>query len=117
MTSPIERIAARTIGTISSVTPKEFSVLLDMNAPASTALNAGYPAPFPRINSYVLVPNEIGALVCLIAWMGIENAPFPKRTGLKDFGLVDLPFPLRKMTVLPLATLHVTGADDGLLEL
>lgn len=117
MISPVERIAARTIGTISSVTPKEFSVLLDINAPTSTALNAGYPAPFPRLNSYVLVPNEVGALVCLISWMGIENAPFPKRTGLKDFGLVDLPYPLRKMTVLPLATLHAAVGTDTLLKL
>ena len=30
---------------------------------------------------------------------------YPKRQGLKDFGLIDLPFPLRKMAVCPIGTL------------
>ena len=63
------------------------------------------PAGFPRLNGYVLVPNEAGATVAYITWMGIERSPFPKRIGLKDFGLIDLPFPLRKMSLSPVGTL------------
>jgi hypothetical protein len=37
--------------------------------------------------------------------MGIERSPYPKRSGLKDFGLIDLPFPLRKMSLSPVGTL------------
>lgn len=105
MSKPIEQIAALTIGTVESVSPSEIKVLLEPNAPQTTALNTGVPTGFPRINGYVLIPNETGAVVGLVTWLGIERSPFPKRTGLKDFGLVDLPFPLRKISLTPLGTL------------
>jgi DNA helicase HerA-like ATPase len=105
MSKPIEQIAALTIGTVESVSPSEIRVLLEPNAPQTTALNTGIPTGFPRINGYVLIPNETGAVVGLVVWLGVERSPFPKRTGLKDFGLVDLPFPLRKIALTPLGTL------------
>lgn len=110
MTSHIERLSTLVVGTVESVSPNEIRVLLDLDAPHSTALNTGTPAPFPRINGYVLIPNEAGATVAYIAWIGIERSPYPKRSGLKDFGLIDLPFPLRKMSVSPIGTL--TSARD-----
>lgn len=105
MSKPIEQIAALTIGTVETVSPDEIRVLLEPNAPQTTALNTGVPTGFPRINGYVLIPNENGAVVGLVVWLGVERAQFPKRTGLKDFGLVDLPFPLRKISLTPLGTL------------
>jgi len=105
MSKPIEQIAALTIGTVESVSPSEIRVLLEPNAPQTTALNTGIPTGFPRINGYVLIPNETGAVVGLMVWLGIERSQFPKRMGLKDFGLVDLPFPLRKISLTPLGTL------------
>ena len=108
MSKPIEQIAALTVGTVESVSPSEIRVLLEPNAPQATALNTGVPAGFPRINGYVLIPNETGAVVGLVVWLGVERSQFPKRTGLKDFGLVDLPFPLRKICLTPLGTLLAT---------
>lgn len=105
MTSPISGIASLTIGTVESVAPDEIRVLLDIDSPRNTALNTGVPTPFPRINSYVLLPNESGAVVGIVVWLGVERSAYPKRQGLKDFGLIDLPFPLRKMTVCPIGTL------------
>jgi hypothetical protein len=105
MSKPIEQIAALTIGTVEAVSPSEIKVLLEPNAPQATALNTGVPTGFPRINGYVLIPNETGAVVGLVVWLGVERSPFPKRTGLKDFGLVDLPFPSRKISLTPLGTL------------
>ncbi|OPY59868.1 MAG: AAA-like domain protein [Syntrophorhabdaceae bacterium PtaU1.Bin034] len=105
MGKPVEQIAALTIGTVESVSPAEIRVLLEPNAPQTTALNTGVPTGFPRINGYVLIPNETGAVVGLVVWLGVERLPFPKRTGLKDFGLVDLPFPARKISLTPLGTL------------
>ncbi len=102
---PIEQLAALAIGTVEEVSPAEIKVLLDTNAPQATALNTGVPTGFPRINGYVLIPNETGAVVGMVVWLGVERSAYPKRTGLKDFGLVDLPFPTRKMTVTPLGTL------------
>jgi len=105
MSKPIEQIASLTIGTVESVSPSEIKVILEPNAPQATALNTGVPTGFPRINGYVLIPNETGAVVGLVVWLGVERSQFPKRTGLKDFGLVDLPFPLRKISLTPLGTL------------
>jgi len=94
-----------TIGTVESVSPREIRILLDLNAPQNTALNTGTPTLFPKINGYVLLPNEAGALIGMISWIGIEHSPYPKRKGFKDFDLVDLPFPLRKMSISPLGIL------------
>lgn len=105
MTSPIEHLSNLVIGTVESVAPDDIRVLLDLDAPHSTALNTGTPTAFPRLNGYVLIPNEAGATVAYVAWIGIERSPYPKRSGLKDFGLIDLPFPLRKMSVTPVGTL------------
>lgn len=114
MSKPIEQIAALTVGTVESVSPSEIRVLLEPNAPQATALNTGVPTGFPRINSYLLIPNETGAVVGLVVWLGVERSQFPKRTGLKDFGLVDLPFPLRKISLTPLGTLIASKhAESG----
>ncbi len=113
MSSPIENTAQLVIGSVESVAPNEIKVLLDLDAPQTTALNTGFPRAFPRINSYVLVPNETGAVVGMISWLGIERSNFPKRTGLKDFDLIDLPFPLRKMIISPVGTLILTKNDEG----
>ena len=113
MSKPIDQIAALTIGTVESVSPSEIRVLLEPNAPQATALNTGVPTGFPRINGYVLIPNETGAVVGLVVWLGIERSQFPKRTGLKDFGLVDLPFPSRKISLTPLGTLVARKSHRG----
>lgn len=105
MTTPIEGLSSLVVGTVESVSPREFKVILDADAPQTTAMNAGIPRGFPRINGYILIPNEQGAVVGLISWIGIERSLYPKRTGLKDFGLIDLPFPTRKLSVVPLGTL------------
>lgn len=105
MTTPIERLSSLVVGVVESVSPDEVRVLLELDAPHATALNAGTPAAFPRLNGYVLIPNEAGATVAYIAWIGSERSPYPKRSGTKDIGLIDLPFPLRKMSVSPVGTL------------
>lgn len=106
MGSPIEDIASLCIGSVEEVSPSEIRVSLDIDAPQATALNTGSPAPFPRINGYVIIPNQTGAIVGLITWLGIQHSPFPKRTGIQDFGVIDLPYPLRKMTITPVGALR-----------
>lgn len=99
------------VGTVEFVSPNEIKVLLDMKAPHNTSMNAGLPIPFPKINSYVLIPNELGAIVGLISWIATEHSPFPKRKGFKDFDLIDLPFPQRKISVNPMGAL-IKGSDS-----
>ena len=91
MTTPIELLSGLVVGVVELVAPDEIRVLLELEAPQSTALNTGVPTGFPRLNGYVLIPNEAGATVAYITWIGIERSPYPKRSGLKDFGLIDLP--------------------------
>ncbi len=101
----IRSFGDRTIGTVESVSADRIEVLLNPEAPQATALNTGSPAGFPRINSYVLIPNESGATVGLISSVRIERLPYPKRKGAqRDFGLVDLPFPARLMVLTPRGT-------------
>lgn len=109
MSNPLVDAASRCIGSVEAVAPDRLTVLLDVDAPHGTALGTGDPIRFPRINGFVLLPNEVGALVGVVSWLGIERAPYPKRTGLQDFGLVDLPFPLRRLHVNPVGTLVSTA--------
>jgi uncharacterized protein len=104
--APFEHAESLRIGTVDFVSPNEIKVALDIEAPESVALNAGGPRPFPRVNSYVIIPVDDGFLVGQIEWLTVERSPFPKRRGMQDFGLVDLPYPLRKMSLNPLGTLR-----------
>jgi len=76
MQTPIDRIASLAIGTVESVSPSEIRVLLETDAPQATALNTGVPMGFPRINGYVLIPNETGGVVGLMSGL-----PFPSAVG------------------------------------
>ena len=104
--APFQRIEGLRIGTVDFVSPDEIKVVLDIEAPESVALNAGSPRPFPRVNGYVLITVDDGYLVGQIEWLTVERSAFPKRRGMQDFGLIDLPYPLRRMSLNPLGTLR-----------
>lgn len=109
MITPLAHADSLRIGCVDFVSPDEVKVLLDIEAPNDVALNASVPRPFPRINSYVLIPSESGFLVAQIEWITIERSQYPKRKGMQDFGVIDLPFPLRKMSLNPLGVLRETA--------
>lgn len=112
--SPLAYVDSLRIGTIDFVSPDEIKVMLDIEAPDGVALNTGTPRPFPRINGYVLIPSDEGHLVGQIEWITIERSQYPKRKGMQDFGLVDLPYPVRKMSLNPLGVLGYESQDaDG----
>lgn len=115
MTGLIQAIGHRVVGTVEEVFADRISVILDSDAPQATALNTGVPASFPRINGYVLIPNESGATACVISSVRIARLPSPKRRGSQqDFGLVDLPFPSRIMTLTPIGTLKTRPTGETL---
>ncbi|GAB3333641.1 ATP-binding protein [Marivirga atlantica] len=109
--SPVENHADLRIGVVEYIAPDDIKVQLDLEAPDGIAANAGVPREFPRINSYVLIPNEGGHIVCQVEWINIERSPFPKRKGYQDYGLIDLPFPIRKMKVAPLGILKMDAEE------
>ncbi len=109
MMSPIETSESLRIGTIDFISPDEIKVLLDIEVPNDVTLNTGVPRSFPKINGYVLFSCENGYLVGQINWITIELSQYPKRRGIQDFGIIDLPFPLRIISVNPLGILRYSS--------
>ena len=105
-TTPIEYLASLRIGTVEYISPDRIEIQLDVESPESVALNTGTPRSFPRINGYVMIPIDLGFVVGQVSWITIQRSPYPKRRGFQDFGLIDLPFPLRKMELQPVGTLR-----------
>ncbi|GDP81695.1 ATP-binding protein [Escherichia coli] len=110
---PIEKIEQLRIGTVEFVSPNEIRVSLEIDSPDSVSLQGGAPRNFPRINSYILIRSDDGFLVGQVEWIAIENSPYPKRRGLQDFGLINLPFPLKKLSINPVGTLRVDRKNEG----
>lgn len=111
MTTILDRVAALNVGRIESVTTTELKIRLFDETPQATALNTGVPTGFPRINAYILVPNEGGAVVGVIKEISITREP-AGRTIRRDEALIDLPFPARTVTAIPFGTLTHEGEDD-----
>lgn len=110
---PIERLEQLRIGTVGFVSPSEIRVSLEIDSPDSVSLQGGSPRNFPRINSYVLINSDDGFLVGQVESIAVEHSPYPKRRGLQDFGLIDLPFPLKKLSINPVGTLRSDRKNDG----
>lgn len=117
MMSPIENSESLRVGTIDFISPDEIKVLLDIEVPNDVTLNTGVPRSFPRINGYILFSCENGYLVGQINWITIERSQYPKRRGIQDFGIIDLPFPLRIISINPLGVLRYSKqSTDGKVE-
>lgn len=109
MTTIVEHIGTLSIGRVETVTAEELRIALFNETPQATALNTGTPTGFPRVNAYVLIPNETGAVVAVIKEISIVRAkPGP---GKHDEALVDLPFPARTVIAIPFGTLLREGND------
>lgn len=109
--SPMAYAESLRIGSVHFVSPDEIKVQLDIEAPDTVALNTGTVRPFPRINGYVLIPADNGYLVAQVEWITIEHSKYPMRKGMQDFGLIDLPYPLRKMSLNPLGGLSQESSE------
>ncbi|MBF2755259.1 MAG: DUF87 domain-containing protein [Gammaproteobacteria bacterium AqS3] len=107
--SPTEYSASLRIGSVEFVSSDQIDVVLDLETPDGVAANAGVPRAFPQVNGYVLIAAGSGHIVSQVEWITVEHSSFPKRKGFQDYGLIDLPFPLRKMRVNPLGILKQDG--------
>ena len=110
-----EQLGNLRIGTVDYVSPDKIEVAIDINSPDSIALNTSTPRPFPRVNDYLLIPVDERFLTGQIEWLTVERSAFPKRSGMRDFGLVDLPYPSRKLRLNPLGTLRAHRESDSFL--
>ncbi|MDE0343081.1 MAG: DUF87 domain-containing protein [Deltaproteobacteria bacterium] len=108
MTTIVERIGALSVGRVETVTAEEIRITLFDETPQATTLNTGVPTGFPRVNAYVLIPNETGAVVAVVSAIFIVRAKPPSQ-GRRDDALVDLPFPSRTIVTIPVGTLLHEG--------
>ena len=116
MTTITERIGTLSVGRVESVSAEEIRIALFDETPQATALNTGVPTGFPRVNAYVLIPNETGAVVAVVNAIFITRAK-PTPAGQRDEALVDLPFPARTIVTIPVGTLLREGNDSEELPL
>ena len=103
MATIVEHVAGLSIGWTEMVTAAELRIRLFAETPQATVLNTGTPTGFPRINAYILVPNEGGAVVAVVKEIAIVRQATPP--GYRDDNLVDLPFPARTVIAIPFGTL------------
>lgn len=66
-------ILDRKIGIVDSVSANEIKGFLLDEAPQSISILEGNVNFFPRINSYLVIPNETGWLVGMISWIGYNH--------------------------------------------
>lgn len=66
-------ILDRKIGIVDSVSANEIKGFLLDEAPQSISILDGNVTFFPRINSYLVIPNETGWLVGMISWIGYNH--------------------------------------------
>lgn len=105
------------IGYVEFVSPSSIKVSIEASAPQSLAIRNGRPTAFPRVNSYILFPNEAGAVVGQIEWLAAaEDTPYQASSN-KD--IVNLPFGRRVVAITPLGTLKKrwnTSPESGYFE-
>ena len=112
MSTPVEKIAGLTIGAVESAAPNELRVVLAHDSPSATALNAGLPQGFPRINGYVLIPNEAGALVGLVSRVAIA-ADRLSAADSSSGPILRLGGEKRSLTISPIGTLEMKRPVSG----
>jgi len=73
MANEFDLFRSRCIGVVDSVSPKEIKGILLDEAPLSVAITDGNISFFPKINSYLLIPNECGWVVSIVSWIGYNH--------------------------------------------
>ncbi|MAY77377.1 MAG: ATPase [Citromicrobium sp.] len=112
MTTLVERIGTLAVGRVEAVSAEALRISLFNETPQAIALNTGTPSGFPRVNAYILIPNETGAVVAVIKEISIVRAK--PIAGQKEEGLVDLPYPARTLAAIPFGTLlREKNDEDG----
>ncbi|MBN7771842.1 ATP-binding protein [Clostridium aminobutyricum] len=103
MNNEFENLRSRCIGTVDSVSPKEIKGILLDEAPLSVAITDGNISFFPKLNSYLLIPNEAGWVVSIVSWIGYNHL-----NNKNNETYIDLPQGSRAIYLNPLGQLKRT---------
>ena len=112
-TTLFEQARGNRIGSVDFVAADEIKVILDKEAPKFVSLNTGHLLPFPRVNSYLVVPIDERLLVGQIEWISIEPKPTMNRRRSQDSESVDLPISQRRLRINPMGTLTKDKSTDS----
>ena len=94
----------RCVGIVDSVSSYEVKGYLLDNAPTSVSLSSGTMMLFPRINGFLLIPNETGSLVGIVTWIGYNH--------ISTGNDVDLPKGSRMVSISVLG--HLVETIEGM---
>ena len=94
----------RCVGIVDSVSSYEVKGYLLDNAPTSVSLSSGTMMLFPRINGFLLIPNETGSLVGIVTWIGYNH--------ISTGNDVDLPKGSRMVSICVLG--HLVKTIEGM---
>ena len=90
----------RCVGIVDSVSSSEVKAYLLDEAPRNVAISNGVFSLFPRINGYLVIPNETGMLVGITTWIGYNH--------IKSENDVELPIGTRMICLTILGHIEAT---------
>lgn len=101
------------IGHVEEVSPTSVSVLIETEAPHGTSFANGSLQRFPRVNGFVVLPCEVGAVLAVVVWLGIDDI------GSVHSGsdALALPLPRRRLRAIPLGLLRSESTDTERIHL
>lgn len=108
MSTPTEYESGLTIGVVEGVSPEALDVAILDDAPHGTALGTRWIQHFPTINGYVSVPTEVGSILGVVTWIGIDR----ERGRRDDRDMLHFATPRRRMRVVPLGVLRAGASGD-----
>jgi len=99
------------IGRVEEVSPSSVFVSVDIEAPHGTSFAHGALQRFPRVNGFIVLPCEDGAILAIVLWIGIDNDKGALRSQPED--VLGLPLPRRRLQAVPLGLLRTAPSEIG----
>jgi len=99
------------IGRIEEVAPSSIVISIDVEAPHGTSFAHGALQRFPRVNGFIVLPCEDGAILAIVLWIGIDSDRGPIRS--QPEGVLGLPVPRRRLQAVPLGLLRAAPEELG----
>lgn len=96
------------IGHVEEVSPSTITVSVAVEAPHGTSFAHGSLQRFPRVNGFVVLPCEDGAILAIVVWIGVDAERIASNPSAEILGL---PIPRRRLRAVPLGLLRV--ADES----
>lgn len=96
------------IGHVEEVSPSTVTVAVDVEAPHGTSFAHGTLQRFPRVNGFVVLPCEDGAILAIVLWIGIDEGGALQTRPAEVLGL---PAPRRRLRAVPLGLLRTVQRE------